>query len=132
MSFIMSIKAKLHFILLFPLWIVTAEFTYAQTEEVLKIMNEVRTDPQGFLSSRLLPYLTEHEMENNTYAKSLISELKTAKSLNPLQSSSVLEKLAKGHAIDMGEKGKLGHNSSNGVTFENRVRKKIKTGMIAE
>jgi len=95
-------------------------------------MNEVRTDPQGFLNGRLLPYLKEHELENNSYSKSLVSELKVAKPVNALQSSSVLEKLAKGHAVDMGEKGKVGHNSSNGTTFVNRLRKKIKTGMIAE
>jgi uncharacterized protein YkwD len=128
----MIIKYKSHFIILLLLWIVTAEFTNAQTEEVLKIMNEVRTDPQSFLNGRLLPYLKEHELENNSYAKSLVSELKGAKPLNALQSSTVLEKLARGHAVDMGEKGKVGHNSSNGTTFENRVRKKIKTGMIAE
>ncbi len=108
------------------------EYANAQSEAALKIMNEVRTDPQGFLNLRLLPYLKEHELENNSYAKSLVSELRVAKPVNALQSSSVLEKLARGHAIDMGEKGKVGHTSSNGTTFENRIRKKIKTGMIAE
>ena len=121
-----------HLVLLFLLTAFTADYTNAQTEEVLKIMNEVRTDPQIFLNGRLLPYLKEHELENNSFAESLISELKKAKPVNALQSSSVLEKLARGHAIDMGEKGKVGHTSSNGTTFENRVRKKIKTGMIAE
>lgn len=128
----MIIRHKSHLILLLLFWVTSAEFTYAQTEEVLKIMNEARTDPQGFLSGRLLPYLKEHELENNSYAKSLVSELEIAKPVNALQSSSVLEKLAKGHALDMGEKGNVGHASSNGTTFENRVRKKIKTGMIAE
>ena len=132
----MLIKQRLiplrHLILLFLLSAASQENTHAQTEEVLQLMNEVRTDPQGFLNGRLLPYVKEHELENNSYAKSLVSELTIAKPVNALQSSSVLEKLAKGHAIDMGEKGKIGHNSTNGTTFENRVRKKIKTGMIAE
>jgi len=109
-----------------------ATYCYSQTEEVLKIMNEVRTDPQVFLQTRLLPFVKENDLESNSYAKSLIEELKVAKPKNPLQTSSELEKLARGHALDMGEKGKVGHNSSNGTTFENRVRKKIKTGMIAE
>jgi len=104
----------------------------AQPEEVLKLMNEVRTTPQVFLQMRLLPYVKEKEMESNTYAQSLIEELKVAKPKNPLQSSPVLTKLAQGHALDMGQKGKVGHTSSNGMTFENRVRKKIKTGMVAE
>ena len=128
----MLIKHKSHLILLLLIYIATVEFVSAQAEEVLKIMNEVRTDPQSFLNGRLLPYLKEHELENNSYAKSLVSELKIAKPVNALHSSPVLEKLAKGHAIDMGEKGKIGHESSNGTTFVDRVRKKIKTGMIAE
>jgi len=64
------------------------------------------------------PISKEHELENNSFAESLISELKKAKPVNALQSSSVLEKLDRGHAIDMGEKGKVGHTSSNGATFE--------------
>ena len=126
----MLIKSKS--ILLLLLLSAIMEYANAQVDEVLKIMNEVRTDPKSFLNGRLLPYLKEHELENNSYAKSLVSELKAAKPVGALESSSVLEKLAKGHAIDMGEKGKVGHTSSNGTTFENRVRKKIKTGMIAE
>jgi hypothetical protein len=105
---------------------------YSQAEEVLKIMNEVRTDPQGFLQARLIPFIKDHKLEGNSYAESLVEELKIAKPTNPLQSSPVLAKLAQGHAKDMGEKGKVGHTSTNGMTFENRVRKKIKTGMIAE
>jgi uncharacterized protein YkwD len=127
----MSFQLRLSLIL-FLLSTVSMQYINAQPEEVLKIMNEVRTDPKVFLNARLLPYLKEHELEDNPYAKSLISELKVAKPVNALQPSTVLEKLAKGHAIDMGEKGKVGHTSSNGTTFENRVRKKIKTGMIAE
>lgn len=104
----------------------------AQPDEVLALMNEVRTDPQSFLTRRLLPFLKENELEDNSYALSLIDELKAAKKIQPLNSSPVLERLARAHAQDMGNKGTVGHNSSNGVTFENRVRKKIKTGMIAE
>ena len=101
-------------------------------EEVLKLINEARTDPQVFLQARLLPYLKEHEMENNTFAKSLVDDLKSAKKINPLQASPLLEKTARAHAIDMGSKGTVGHDSSNGTSFVDRVRKKIKTGMIAE
>jgi len=128
----MSTKPQLCLALLFLLCIVTVEFTNAQTAEVLKIMNEVRTSPQSFLNGRLLPYLKAHELESNSYAKSLVSELEVAKPVSALQSSSVLEKLAKGHAIDMGQRGTIGHNSSNGTTFEKRVRAKIKLGLIAE
>jgi len=98
----------------------------AQPDQVLALMNEVRTDPQGFLNQRLLPFVKEKQLEDNSYTKSLVAELKAAKKINPLHSSPTLEKLARAHAQDMGSKGKVGHNSSNGMTFENRVRKKSK------
>jgi uncharacterized protein YkwD len=121
-------------ITIFSIWGIVSHSnaSFAQSEEVLKLINEVRTDPQTFLQNRLLPYVKEKEMEDNGYAKSLIDDLKSAKKISPLKASTVLENLARGHAIDMGSKGKVGHNSSNGMTFANRLRKKIKTGMIAE
>jgi uncharacterized protein YkwD len=104
----------------------------AQTEEVLGLMNEVRTDPQVFLNARLLPYLKENELEDNTYAKSLVEELKVAPKVEALKMSGALTKAARSHAKDMGDHGKVGHNSSNGTSFPDRLRKKFKTGMIAE
>jgi len=124
-------KTSRYFITL-TLVVLAAVCGYAQPEEVLKIMNEARTDPQGFLSSRLMPFVKENELEGNPYAQSLMEALRVAKPTKPLQLSPVLTKLARGHALDMGEKGEVGHTSSNGTTFENRIRKKIKTGMIAE
>ncbi len=108
------------------------ESSMAQTDEVLTLINEARTDPQGFLQNRLTPYLKENDMEDNDYAKSLVSDLTSAKKLAPLTSSPVLEKTARGHALDMGSNGIVGHNSSDGTTFVKRLRKKITTGMIAE
>lgn len=104
----------------------------AQPEEVLRLMNEVRTDPQGFLQTRLLPYLKENELEENSYAKSLVAELKVARKLETLQMSVALTKTARSHAKDMGDHGLVGHNSSNGTSFPDRLRKKFKTGIIAE
>ncbi len=119
-------------LLAFTLVLLFAGLSAAQPDEVLRLINEVRTDPQKFLQVRLTPFVKEKGMENNDYAKSLFEILKSAKPVNPLKSSAVLTKLARGHAKDMGSKGKVGHDSSDGTTFVNRLRKKIKTGMIAE
>src|SRR5579871_3220191 len=105
---------------------------FSQKDEVLILINEVRTDPQTFLEKRLNPFIKEKELESNSYAQSLVSELKVANKLQPLTASPVLEKLARGHALDMGRKGQLGHDSSNGTTFVQRVRQKVKSGLIAE
>jgi uncharacterized protein YkwD len=119
-------------VLIFGLLMHASAFSGAQPDEVLKIINEVRTDPQEFLKARLMPYIKEKGMADNSYAKSLVEDLKTAKKVNPLESSALLTRLARGHALDMGGHGKVGHESSNGTTFVNRLRKKVKTGMIAE
>lgn len=118
--------------ILFGLVLLLNEVAHAQPEEVLKIINQVRTDPQGFLTVRLVPYIRQKGMEENSYAKSLVEELKSASRVSPLKSSPVLTKLARDHAMDMGNRGKVGHESSDGTTFVNRIREKIKTGMIAE
>ncbi|MBS1507518.1 MAG: CAP domain-containing protein [Bacteroidetes bacterium] len=118
--------------LLFLLFCFSADSTFAQPEEVLSLMNEVRTNPQGFLQARLLPYLKENELEENAYAKSLVTELTSAHKLEALQMSAALTKTARSHAKDMGDHGMVGHNSSNGTSFPDRLRKKFKTGMIAE
>ncbi len=118
--------------LILGLFLILNEIVHAQSEEVLKIMNEARTNPQEFLTVRLITYIHQKGMEENSYAKSLVEELKSANKVSPLKSSPVLAKLARGHAVDMGTKGKVGHDSSDGTTFVNRIRKKIKTGMIAE
>src|SRR5258705_5883226 len=77
----------------------------AQPDQVLAIMNEARTDPQGFLTHRLLPFLKENQLEDNSYAKSLVGDLKSVKKINPLNSSVVLGKLALAHAQDMRSQG---------------------------
>ena len=104
----------------------------AQPDEVLSLMNEVRTDPQGFLNKRVIPYLKENDLEENPYAKSLVEDLKVAKKVGELQMSAALTKTARSHARDMGQHGTIGHNSSDGTSFPERIPKKFKTGMIAE
>jgi len=99
---------------------------------VLTLLNEVRTDPQSFLQARLLPYVAAKGLQDNTYVNSLVEQLKIAQPCGPLQTSTTLTALARGHALDMGRHGKVGHDSSNGTTFADRVRKKIKKGAIAE
>lgn len=112
-------------------WSATS-FCQTKVEEVLSLMNEVRTNPSLFLKDRLLPYLTQKPMEENTYVKSLKEELEKRPGVGALTLSPVLSGLAKGHATDMGKHGTVSHDSSNGTPFAERVRKKVKSGLIAE
>jgi len=115
-------------LLLFPL----LADTQAQEEEVLKLLNQVRTNPQGFITL-VQDYLKENNLNNNSYAKSLVADLKRCKKMGELQLSKPLTEVARSHANDMGKTGSVGHTSSDGTPFNERIRNKAKAkGMIAE
>lgn len=123
----------LRIITILLLLISTTSSAQSREEEVLKILNEVRTDPQSFIKTYLTPYLKENNLANNRYAKSLVSDLKKTKKMNALKTSAALNEVAKMHALDMGKLGKVGHSSSDGTSFADRVRNNAKAGgMIAE
>ena len=71
-------------------------------------------------------------MEENDYAKSLVNELKSRHPMEALTLSPMLSAISRSHAMDMGKKGTTGHSSSNGASFADRVRRKVKGGMIGE
>lgn len=115
------------------LFISTAGHIQSREEEVLEIMNAVRTNPQDFIKTYLTPYLKENNLTNNRYAKSLLSDLKKTNKMEPLKMSVALSEVSKMHALDMGGLGEVGHSSSDGTSFAERVRSKAKAGgMIAE
>lgn len=105
----------------------------SKIDEVLALLNEVRTQPQLFLDNRLTPYLEQNGLQENTYAKSLVEDLKTRKPADSLNLSPALNAVAKLHAVDMGTKNKVGHNSTDGTTFDKRLRLRAKAkGAVAE
>jgi uncharacterized protein YkwD len=105
----------------------------SKIDEVLALLNEVRTQPQLFLDNRLTPYLEQNGLQENAYAKSLVDDLKTRKPTDSLKLSPALNAVAKLHALDMGTKNKVGHNSSDGTTFDKRLRLRAKAkGAVAE
>lgn len=121
--------------LLFLILVLSAHFSPAQTpeQEVLVLLNEVRTDPQKFLKTRVESYLAEKNLTRNSFARSLVKELKATKAMGGLQMARALTEVARLHAQDMGRKGLTGHDSSDGTPFAIRVRNYSKAkGMIAE
>jgi uncharacterized protein YkwD len=102
-------------------------------QQVLDLMNIARINPQGFLTEYLSPYLEKHNLTENSYAVSLMNDLKIRGKVSALQLSPALITTAKAHAIDMGTKNKIGHTSSKGVTFDKRLRERAKAkGTVAE
>jgi uncharacterized protein YkwD len=78
-------------------------------------------------------YLKEKDLMGNRYAKSLLADLKKCQKMSELKSSKALQAVAQLHALDMGKSGTVGHTSSDGTIFSERLREKAKAGgMIAE
>ncbi len=105
----------------------------SREEEVLLLLNSVRTNPKKFLDLQLKDYLKQNNLSNNRYAKSLVADLKKCKPMGELQLAKSLTDVARLHANDMGKAGTVGHTSSDGTPFNVRLRTKAKAGgMIAE
>lgn len=104
-----------------------------QEQEVLALLNDVRTHPQQFLKDQVEPYLVEHNLTRNSFARSLVKELKSINAMGDLQMAWALTEVARLHAQDMGKKGLTGHDSSDGTPFHVRVRNYSNAkGLIAE
>lgn len=97
-------------------------------EEVVSILNAIRSDPQNFIVEYLNPYIKKNNLSENKYVVSLIAELKAGRKMGTVQLSPIISKISKAHATDMGSRGKVGHNSSDGTTFDKRLRQKAKAG----
>ncbi len=120
-------------ILFLSLFVALSSVAQNQEEEVLALLNAVRTSPQKFSNTYALPYIKEKGLEKNRYAKSLLQDLKQTKPMGALQVADALTKVARYHATDMGATGNTGHESTDGTPFHIRVRTHSKAmGMIAE
>lgn len=122
-----------HLIVLIVFLISGSALAQSTEQEVLKILNEVRIGPKKFLKDRVEPYLIEKGLTKNSYAKSLVKELKALQPMGALQSSVPLAEIARKHAVDMGKNSLTGHDSSDDTPFHIRVREYSKAkGSIAE
>jgi hypothetical protein len=101
------------------------------TEEEKKVVfyiNLVRLNPELFGSTYLKTYLdTSRFQKKSKWTSSIQKELKSQKSLSVLYSAKDLFHEAENHSEDMGKKGKIGHNSSSGKSFKNRLKDFVKT-----
>ncbi len=81
--------------------------------EILSIINQARTDPQSFLQKIALPYIESNNLKSNSYAQSLIRDLKKQEPVAIISIDSSLQEMAKKFAIHSGKKGVFGHARYN-------------------
>ncbi len=95
-------------------------------KEVVRILNEARTDPPTFAKK----YLKGNSIAE---AKECYMQMLSMKPLHPLLPSEQLTMSAIAHAIDMGRTGKVGHIGTNGSNLKTRVEDQCTWGgMISE
>jgi len=89
-----------------------------EEKKVIFIVNLVRIQPRLFANTILKKYISINEIKENRYVSSLIEDLMSMKSLNPLYPNKGLYKCANYHAKYTGEKGIVGHHN-----FDKRFKK---------
>ncbi len=110
-------------------------FTDAEKEVIFR-MNQARTNPSLFVTQFLEPMLARYS--GNTYTdlsgnrwqtnegpaavQECINALRNASPLNALYPSQPLSRAAKAHARDSAMTGIVGHDSSDGTRFVNRLQ----------
>lgn len=110
-----------------------ADYLSDNEKKVVFFMNLARLDGKLFCETYLDKYVDENGLDkNNDYIKSLYKDLKKCKDLPMLKPTKNLTKAARFHAKDMGKLGKTGHNSSDGTSFSNRLKKYVKATTIGE
>lgn len=103
---------------------------YLSENEKLTIlyMNLARLDGEAFTKS----FLSDFQNTNNANERSLIDTLKTIKDKPMLIPNPKLCEASKYHANDIGSTGEVSHNSTDGTSFGNRIRRYYNGGAIAE
>lgn len=81
--------------------------------EILRVINNVRANPQAFLEDVVKPYIKLHDLNSSRYARSLVRELRDQSPVAPLEIDSSLQEMAKSFAVRSGRRGQYGHNEYN-------------------
>ncbi|MCS7004487.1 MAG: CAP domain-containing protein [Cytophagales bacterium] len=108
--------------------------TYLSEEEkkVIYFCNLARLNGKVFADAIVKPYAEKYPTSNSAYVKSLIADLLKTGTLAVYRPSESLSKAAKYHAEDMGKNGLIGHKSSNGKSFFERISLFHRGNMSAE
>lgn len=102
-------------------------------QESLYWINFVRLHPRAFASEIITPFLNQFPQAKGSYANSLLKTLQTISPSPYITPDIALNKLALGHASDLGKTGhSISHASSTGENFQQRMTKAGFTSCIAE
>jgi uncharacterized protein YkwD len=113
----------------------TAAHVAAMTPEekkVVQLINLARLNGNAFLTRIAMPYVKANDKDDDEFVEGLYSDLRNTKSMHLLKPIDALQKSAAHHAHDMGTRGGLGHDSSDGTTFTMRIHRFHKPVTVSE
>ncbi len=94
-----------------------ASYLSEEEKTVIMLYNLARLNGKKFGRT----YVDKYDQKNDLYHTSLLIDLEKTKDLPMLIPDRELHEAAKYHATDMGKAGSTGHNSSNGISFSERI-----------
>jgi len=108
--------------------------TYLTEEEkkVIQLMNLARINGKAFSKRIAQPYIAKEGLVKDEYVTTLLEDLNSTHGLPLLKPHQKLWESAAHHAYDMGHKGLIGHESSDGTTHFNRMHRYHKAEKMAE
>lgn len=122
----------------------TADDDNQQEQAVISEMNRCRTNPKGYAETALKKHLNRF-VDKNTYrmadgtlimtnegierVQTAINELKGMQPVGSLTYDEDLAKAARFHCKDTGPSGLIGHNSSDGTSMSDRLKRYVKDRM---
>lgn len=103
-----------------------------EEKKLIQLINLARLDGNAFMKRIAVPYIKANDKDDDEYVEGLYSDLRKSRALHLLKPLEALHKSAAHHAHDMGTKGQLGHDSSDGTTFIMRIHKFHKPVSVSE
>jgi hypothetical protein len=89
-------------------------------------LNLARQNPKTFKETYLKAWVDSTKFPMNKFVISLNKELEELQNCKVVSYDKALYKLANEHALDMGKNGKIGHVSSGGKNFNQRINTYLK------
>ncbi|NPA36264.1 MAG: CAP domain-containing protein [Chlorobi bacterium] len=100
-----------------------ADYLSRNEKDVILYMNLARLNGKWFIANVLEKNKDIIKPGYEKYIRSLMTDLKKVKDLQPLYPSADLTDAARYHAKDMGVTGKVGHKSSDGTKTFDRIKR---------
>jgi len=110
----------------------SAPYLTLEEKKVIQLINLARLNGNAFLKRVAMPYVKENNKDDDDFVEGLYSDLRVTYGLHLLHPHEKLHQSSAHHAHDMGTKGQVGHDSSDGTPFTVRIHRFHKPVHVSE